>query len=130
MRNVILILMLALACVMVLFAVQNTQPVTVRFLTFESGQTPLALVMVLSAAAGAALVALFLIWDQVRHGFRRWRMGRQMSGLERRLVELEGQVATLTQENAALKASAAPAPSEPAPPPDRPVAGGSADQSR
>jgi uncharacterized integral membrane protein len=122
MRNVILILMLALACVMVLFAVQNTQPVTVRFLTFESGQTPLALVMVLSAAAGAALVTLFLIWDQVRHGFRRWRMGRQMSGLERRLVELEGQVATLTQENAALKAGAAPASSQPAPQPDRPVA--------
>jgi uncharacterized integral membrane protein len=130
MRNVILILMLALACVIVLFAVQNTQPATVRLLTFEAGQASLALVVVLSAAAGAALVALFGIWDQVRHGFRRWRMGRQMSGLERRVVELEGQVAALTQENADLKASSAPTPSDAAPPPDRPAASGDAGELR
>lgn len=107
MRTLILILVLVLACVMVLFGVQNTQLVTVRFLAFESGSVSLSLVMVFSAVAGAALVGLFSLWDQVRHGLQRRRLGKNMTSLERRTVELEGRLATVEQENADLKRRAA-----------------------
>jgi len=59
--------------------------------------------MVFSAVAGAALVGLFSIWDQVRHGLQRRRLGKSMTGLERRNADLEGRLAALEQENADLK---------------------------
>lgn len=102
MRTVLLALMALLALIMVIFGVQNTQAVTVRFLLLESGPIPVALVMVLSALAGAALVGLFGLWDQVRHGVREWRMGRQLAGVEKRAAELERQLAAALQEKAAL----------------------------
>ena len=103
MRTGILILIIVLACIMVLFGAQNTQPVTVRFLVFESAQISLSLVMIFSALAGAVLAGLFGLWDQVRHGFQRRRMGRQVTTLEKRAADLESQLAAAKQETAGPK---------------------------
>ena len=121
-RTVLLVLIALLSLIMVIFGVQNTQAVTVRFLFFESGQIPHALVMVLSAIAGAALVGLFWLWDQVRFGVRRWRMGRQLAGVEKRAAELERQLATVTEEKAALTARATEPPTPPVAPTATPPA--------
>lgn len=102
MRLLVVVLIAILALVMVAFGVQNTQGVTVRFLTVESGLIPLAFVMVLSAIAGALLVGLIALWDQIRHGFRSWRMRRRLSTIEKRTAELEDQVIRLTREKAEL----------------------------
>jgi uncharacterized integral membrane protein len=130
-RTVLLVLIALLSLIMVIFGVQNTQAVTVRFLFFESGQVPAALVMVLSAIAGAALVGLFWLSDQVRFGVRRWRMDRQLAGVEKRAAELERQLATVTEEKAALAARAAEPTTPPAAPPATPPAApNDANQSR
>ena len=93
MRVVVLVLMAAIALAMVVFGAQNNYPVTVHFLWMDSGQMSLSLVMVLAALAGAALVALFWLWDQVRFGLRQHRAVRH-EGLEHH-VRRSGEVRCL-----------------------------------
>ena len=64
----VLILMIVLSIVMVLFGVQNPQPVNVRFFGIESGNISLSLVIVVSALLGAALIGLLSLWDGARRG--------------------------------------------------------------
>ncbi len=56
MRVFMFILMTVLSVMLVLFGVQNPQPVEVRFLTFTSGPISLSLVMIPAVIAGATLV--------------------------------------------------------------------------
>lgn len=85
-----LIFVLVLAVAVALFAIQNNAPVQVRLLawTFESS---LVVVILASAALGAALAAFL----GVPGAFRlRWRLREQSARvreLERRLQELQGQ---------------------------------------
>jgi uncharacterized integral membrane protein len=51
---IILIFTLVIAAVAILFAVQNNTPVTITFLTWKV-QSPLALVLMISLAAGAII---------------------------------------------------------------------------
>ncbi len=53
-----LILLLAFAATLVLFASQNTTPVQLQFLTWKSQEISLALVIILSAAVGAILALI------------------------------------------------------------------------
>lgn len=99
----VLILMIVLSIIMVLFGVQNPQPVNVRFFTLESGNISLSLVIVVSALIGAALIGLLSLWDSARRGIRRMRTNKQFAGLEERNRELERLKTSLEQENAALK---------------------------
>lgn len=103
MRTFVVILMLALATAMVIFGVQNTEPVNVRFLGIESGVISLSLVMVLSAVAGAALIGLINLYDRIRLGMRSRRVGKHLKSLEQERAELASRIAALEQENADLK---------------------------
>ncbi|MBW4583235.1 MAG: DUF1049 domain-containing protein [Tildeniella nuda ZEHNDER 1965/U140] len=100
---IVLILMIVLSIVMVIFGVQNPQPVNVRFFTIESGNISLSLVIVVSALLGAALIGLLSLWDGARRGLRSMRTTKRLTSLEQQNVELERLKASLEQENAALK---------------------------
>jgi uncharacterized integral membrane protein len=99
----VLILMIALSIIMVIFGVQNPQPVNVRFFSVESGNISLSLVIVVSALIGAALIGLLSLWDGARRGLRSMRTNKQLTHLEQRNSELESLKTSLEQENAALK---------------------------
>jgi|GEM_PF-1350968 uncharacterized integral membrane protein len=103
MRFVLPIIMLFLALVLVIFGVQNTQTVNVRFLNFETGRISVALVMVVSALFGAALTGLFSLWFRIRYGIQSWRTRRQQLAEQQRKLELEKRVSTLEQENQILR---------------------------
>lgn len=100
---IVLILMIVLSIIMVIFGVQNPQPVNVRFFTIESGNVSLSLVIVVSALLGAALIGLLSLWDSARRGLRKMRTNKRLTGLEQQNAELERLRASLEQENAALK---------------------------
>lgn len=99
----VLILMIVLSIIMVIFGIQNPQPVNVRFLTIESGGTSLSLVILISALLGAALIGLLSLWDGARRGLRGMRTNKRLTSLEQRNSELEQSKVSLEQENAALK---------------------------
>lgn len=99
----VLIMMIVVSIIMVIFGIQNPQPVNVRFLTVESGRTSLSLVILISALLGAALIGLLSLWDSARHGLRGMRTNKRLMSLEERNGELERLKASLEQENAVLK---------------------------
>ena len=112
MRWLILLPILVLALLMVTFGVQNTQLVTVRFLTFEARDLSASIEIVLSAIGGALLVGMLGVWNSIQHGLRGRRDLKQRTQLEQRIAELERQLA----------ATKAPAPKEPVAVPAAPAA--------
>jgi len=68
------------ASALTLFALQNSAPATVSFLLWRVEAVPLAGVILLSAAAGIALVGPPL-WVE------RWRLRARVRSLEERLTE-------------------------------------------
>jgi uncharacterized integral membrane protein len=112
-RYLIFIPLLLLALLLVLFGVQNTQVVSVRFLNYSVENLSVSLVIVIAAICGALLVALLNIWSGIQRTLRGRRAARERSDLETRNRELQKRVAELERENQALKGGA-PTPQEPA----------------
>ncbi len=79
----ILYLLITLVAVAIaIFALQNAEPVTVRFLAWQVERAPLAAVILVSGAVGAILVSLI--------GFvQRWKLSAKMRQLEARMRSLE-----------------------------------------
>src|SRR5262245_39577139 len=101
--------LLVVAVLLVLFGVQNPQPVSVRFLWLATEDLSLSLVIVLAAICGAVLVGLLHLWGSIRRGVRGLRDRRERTALETRAQGLEQKVATLEQENTSLKERASAA---------------------
>jgi uncharacterized integral membrane protein len=72
---VVSVLVVVLAIVVAVFALQNTDRVTVRFLLWQVEQMPLAAVVLLALGAGLGIAGLPL-------GFQRWRLRSRVRQLE------------------------------------------------
>ena len=70
MRWLILLPILVVALLLVTFGVQNTQLVTVRFLSFEARDLSASIVIILSAIGGALLAGMLGVWNSIQHGLR------------------------------------------------------------
>src|SRR5690242_10606999 len=116
MRWLILLPILIVALLLVTFGVQNTQLVTVRFLSFEARDLSASIVIILSAIGGALLAGLLGAWNSIQHSLRGRRNSKQRAQLEQRIAELERQLA----------ATKAPASKEPVVTPAAPAASPSA----
>ena len=93
MRWLILLPILVVALLLVTFGVQNTQLVTVRFLSFEARDLSASIVIILSAIGGALLAGMLGVWNSIQHGLRGRRATKQRTQLEQRIAELERQLA-------------------------------------
>lgn len=87
--QVLLLVAILVAALAVVFAVQNTDPVTVDFL-FWSFEGSKALILLVALAAGAIASSLASIPSM-------FRASRQAASLRRRVEELETEVRTLRQ---------------------------------
>ena len=106
MRYLISAALLIVAVLLVLFGVQNPQPVSVRFLWLTTQDLSLSLVIVIAAIFGAVLVGLLHLWGSIRRGVRGLRERRERTALETRARDLEQKIAALEQENTSLKGTA------------------------
>ena len=76
------VLIAAAAIAVAIFALQNPDQVTIRFLAWQIESAPLAAVILVSGAAGAIIVSLI--------GFvQRWRLRSKIRQLETRVRSLE-----------------------------------------
>jgi uncharacterized integral membrane protein len=82
------ILALLFALVVAVFALLNAQPVTVDFV-FNEFQISLALVILVSAFAGAIILGFLGIFRKVKEGFRAREMNVKVKSLEEQLKEAE-----------------------------------------
>lgn len=99
-----------LALGLVIFGVQNTQLVEIRFLGFTTGRLSLSLVVITAAIVGGAIIWLIGLWGAAQRGIRQMRE-------KARTKELEAKLARLEQENATLRAPAVKPVTPAAPPP-------------
>lgn len=106
MRYLVLIPLLLLAVLLVLFGVQNTQQVSLRFLSYSLENLSVSLVIIIAAMFGALMVALLSLWGGVQRSFRQRRENRERFELSTRNVALQKRVAELEREVAALRGSA------------------------
>jgi uncharacterized integral membrane protein len=89
--QVIVFLALAFSIVIAIFAVQNTTPVAVTFLTFRAEAVAVSVLVLISAALGAAAI---LLLGLAREASLRWRhraVTQQLKASQGRVAELEAQ---------------------------------------
>jgi uncharacterized integral membrane protein len=80
--SAVYVLVAAAAIAVAIFALQNPDQVTIRFLAWQIERAPLAAVILVSGAAGAIIVSLI--------GFvQRWQLRSKIRQLETRVRSLE-----------------------------------------
>ncbi len=105
MSQVIVFLALAFSIVIALFAVQNSTSVVVTFLTFGPWTVAVSVLVLISAAFGAAAMLLLGVSREVNLRWRHRSVGQQLKAAQNRIAELEAAQATATT---ALSTTTAP----------------------
>ncbi len=110
----LLILALIVAVAAVVFALQNTDPVTVSFFIWQFEDQPLALILLLALAAGVIIGLLTILPGAVRNKWRSAGQRKKIEGLEKSLQEARVKLDQAKLEIDALQAKPEPpAPIEP-----------------
>jgi lipopolysaccharide assembly protein A len=89
MAQVIVILALLFSIVIAIFAVQNTQAVTVRFLTVSAEDVAVSVLVLIAAALGAVAMLLLGIAREVSLRWRHRAVAAQLKATQARLSQLE-----------------------------------------
>jgi putative membrane protein len=87
--QVIVFLALAFSIVIAIFAVQNTTPVAVTFLTFRADEVAVSVLVLISAAFGAATMLLLGIAREVSLRWRHRAVAQQLKTAQARVSQLE-----------------------------------------
>ena len=105
MSQVIVFLALAFSIVIAIFAVQNTTPVAVTFLTFRAETVAVSVLVLISAAFGAAVMLLLGISREVNLRWRHRSVTQQLKAAQARVAQLE---AAQPAETTALSTTTTP----------------------
>jgi uncharacterized integral membrane protein len=98
------ILALIFGIIIALFAVQNSEPITVQFLWFTADAMPVSVLILISACLGALVTLMFGLAREVRFRWRGFSARRTISSQEKHVADLEASVEQLTREKAELQA--------------------------
>ncbi|PDV99569.1 LapA family protein [Candidatus Chloroploca asiatica] len=83
---------------LVIFGVQNTEPVQIKFLNFSSNNISVSLVMIGSVIMGAVLVWLMSLWREARLTLRHRRDAKELALLESKNKMLDTRVKELERQ--------------------------------
>jgi uncharacterized integral membrane protein len=108
MAQLLVLLALVFAIIIATFAVQNTTPVSVRFLFWQADEVAVSVLVLISAALGAALMLVLGATREVSHRWRQRQLGQQLRAANARTQELERQQATTAQAAPASQAAGEP----------------------
>jgi len=89
--QVIVFLALAFSIVIAIFAVQNTTPVAVTFLAFRGDAVAVSVLVLISAACGAAVMLLLGLSREVNLRWRNRAVSQQLKAAQGRISELEAE---------------------------------------
>lgn len=87
-----LVLALAFAVGITLFAVQNTTMVPISFFGLRADNVAVSLMLVIAALVGAALTFVLGLFREIKHRAQLHSLQSRLRVLERRSDELEGQL--------------------------------------
>src|SRR5919199_4402032 len=89
MLQVVVFLALAFSIVIAIFAVQNTTPVAVSFLTFRAEAVAVSVLVLASAALGAGGILLLGAAREVQHRWRHRSLSQQLKAAQARIDQLQ-----------------------------------------
>jgi uncharacterized integral membrane protein len=89
MSQLIVFMALAFSIVIAIFAVQNTEPVTVKFLTFQADAVAVSVLVLISAALGAAAMLLLGVAREVGLRWRHRAVAQKLKAAQARVSALE-----------------------------------------
>ncbi|NCC31120.1 MAG: LapA family protein [Chloroflexia bacterium] len=87
-----------LSVALVIFGVQNTEPVQIKFLNFSTDNISVSLVMIGSVIMGAVLVWLMGLWREARLTLRHRRDAKELALLESKNKTLNARVKELERQ--------------------------------
>ena len=96
-----LILALAFALVAVIFALGNTDPVTISFLTWSLEEQPLALVLLIAVALGILIGILLMSPSAIKRNLALAGEKRKLKGSEKELDQHKTKVAEFEEKEKA-----------------------------
>lgn len=99
MRQVNFVLIFVICLALVLFALENTEPATIKIIQNVQVQAPLAVELILAMGIGAMMAWVFSVWSQVQQvmqvrqevQMRELRIQQLEEDLERYKVDVQGQ---------------------------------------
>ena len=106
MSQVIVFLALAFSIVIAIFVVQNTTPVAVQFLGFRADAVAVSVLVLISAALGAAAMLFLGIAREVSLRWRYRSLAQQLKAAQARIAELEAAQPPPTQALPAASSAA------------------------
>ncbi|MDS3862370.1 LapA family protein [Thermosynechococcaceae cyanobacterium BACA0444] len=86
MRQVNFFMIFVIALALVLFSIQNTQPVSIKLVEGISIQAPLCIELIVAIGFGAVMAWVFSVWTQVQ---RIITVRREMGNREEQIANLE-----------------------------------------
>jgi uncharacterized integral membrane protein len=91
MSQLIVIVALAFSILIAIFAVQNTTPVAVSFLTYRADEVAVSVLVLISAALGAIAMLLLGISREITLRWHHRSVSNQLKQSQARVAELERQ---------------------------------------
>jgi uncharacterized integral membrane protein len=104
--QVVVFLALAFSIVIAIFAVQNTTPVAVQFIGFRADAVAVSVLVLISAALGAAAMLLLGIAREVSLRWRHRGVAQQLRAAQARIAALEAEAASRQAEAVARQPEA------------------------
>jgi lipopolysaccharide assembly protein A len=89
MSQFIVLLAMVFSILIAVFAVQNTTPVAVQFLTFRADAVAVSVLVLISAAFGALAMLLLGVAREVPIRWRHRAVSQQLKAAQARVAELE-----------------------------------------
>ena len=98
MRQINFVLIFVISLALVLFSLENTQPVPIHFLEGVEVQAPLAVELILAMGIGAIFAWVFSVWAYFHKYMANQGSGEEVHEQEERIQELEQNVARYKAE--------------------------------
>lgn len=92
MRPINFLIIFAVCLALVLFSLENTEPVAIHVIKDVQVQAPLAIELILAMGLGAILAWLFSIWTRLQHLLESRQAVRQIRSKEQQIEQLEQDV--------------------------------------
>jgi len=110
MATVYLIFALIVAVIAVAFALQNTAPVTVAFLSWKVADAPLSMVLLVTLAIGILIGLLFVAPSLIKHTFRASGSRKRIGALEKELEDHKAKLGDMQKPAPVASPAERPAP--------------------
>ncbi len=92
MRQINFLIIFAMCLALVLFSLENPEPVAIKVINNVQIQAPLAIELILAMGLGAILAWLFSIWGRLQQLLESHRAMRQLRSKEEHIEKLEQDV--------------------------------------